>query len=771
MKHTPTGTGSDPEKWQLREMNEALLLSSIRQHEMTEQAERAAAALHESEERLNGELAATRVLQDISTRLIQGGDIHELHERILDAAMAIMGSTMASLQNLDEDQNALRLLAFRGFDPEFGRTFELVRRDAGTSGSVAWRIGCRVIVPDVETCDFIVGTAALEHLRRAGIRAVQSTPLISRSGSFLGMISTHWRQPHQPSDRDLHLFDILARQVADLIEQKLAEEALRSSEARLLREAAARVLLNQLSSRLWRMPGMRDGLEQVLDAILELLGAEKGCVQLFDAERRVLRIAAHRGFDQEFLDFFREVSLQDDSACGRALRTGERVLIEDTEADPAYAPHLSITTAAGFRALQSTPLIGRDGTILGVLSTHFRCVQRFSGQKFRWLDLFVRQATDFIERNLVEEGQRDSERHKDEFLAILAHELRNPLGPIRNAAHYLRLKEVSPDLSPPLEMIERQVRHMVRLIDDLLDVSRISRGALELRLEQVRLTEVVEAAIDACSMEIHERRHKLHVNLPEHVVLLRGDRARLIQVLCNLLTNAAKFTSPGGVIELVATATGGTLVLRVIDNGMGIPPDKLNAIFELFTQVDRSLERQGGLGIGLTLVRQLIELHGGSINAKSDGIGRGSEFILTLPITAADAASAGISASPAPVMSSKSRRILVADDNHDAAKSLTLLLRQGGHEVYIAFDGTEAVVSAQDCRPEVMILDIGMPGMNGYDVARRIREQPWAKGVCLVALTGWGQEVDRHRAREAGFDAHLVKPVDLDAINALLATL
>ncbi len=771
MKHPTTGTGSDPEKWQLREMNEALLLSSIRQHEMTEQAERAVAALHASEEQLGGELAATRVLQDISTRLIQGGDLHALHEGILDAAIAIMGSDMASLQNLDEGQDALRMLAFRGCDPEFGKIFELNRRDAGTSCSVAWGIGRRVIVPDVENCDFITGTPSLEAHRRTGIRAVQSTPLISRSGSFLGMISTYWRQPHQPSDRDLHLFDILTRQVADLIEQKVAEEALRGSEARLSVEAATLVLLNELSSRLWRMPSMRDGLDQVLEATLKLLGAEKGYVQRFDAEHRVLRIVSHRGFDQEFLDLFSEVSQQDDSACGRALRTGERVLIEDTEADPAYASYLSITTAAGFRAVLATPLIGRDGTILGVLSTHFRSVQTFTGQEFRWLDLYGRQATDFIERKLVEDRQSDAERHKDEFLAILAHELRNPLGPIRNAAHYLRLKEVSPDLGPPLEMIERQVRHMVRLIDDLLDVSRISRGALELRPDLVRFAEVIEAAVDACSTQIHERRHTLHVNLPRHAVLVRGDRARLIQILCNLLTNAAKFTSPGGVIELNATITGGTLVLRVIDNGMGIPPGKIDAIFELFTQVDRSLERQGGLGIGLTLVRQLVELHGGSITARSDGAGRGSEFVLTLPVVAGAAESVRVAASAACERSSKSRRILVADDNRDAAESLSLLLRQSGHEVYTAFDGTEAVVLAQERRPEVMILDIEMPKTNGYIVARRIREQAWAKDVCLVALTGCGQEVDRNRARESGFDTHLVKPVDLDAINALLATL
>jgi CheY-like chemotaxis protein len=250
-------------------------------------------------------------------------------------------------------------------------------------------------------------------------------------------------------------------------------------------------------------------------------------------------------------------------------------------------------------------------------------------------------------------------------------------------------------------------------------------------------------------------------------VELEADRQRLVQVLTNLISNATKYTPPGGEIEITAAATEHLLEVAVKDNGIGIPPARLTEIFDLFTQVDRSFEQQGGLGIGLTLVRQLVELHGGTIAARSEGIGHGSEFALKLPVVATAAAAAA--ASPGPVRASKPRRILLADDNHDAVESLTLLLQIAGHEVHTAFDGEAAIGLAEKLRPEVALLDIGMPKANGYEVARRIREQEWGKRVFLVALTGWGQEGDRRRAREAGFDAHLVKPVPPESLDRLLA--
>ena len=380
-------------------------------------------------------------------------------------------------------------------------------------------------------------------------------------------------------------------------------------------------------------------------------------------------------------------------------------------------------------------------------------------------------ARDITERKRAEAEREESTRRKDEFIAILAHELRNPLAPIRNAARYLKQKGAAdPDLRRPIDMVERQVAQMSRLIEDLLDVSRISRGTLDLRRERVACGDIVEAAVDACRDEIQAKGQHLQVRVPRGPIELEADRERLVQVLCNLLGNAAKYTPTGGDIDVaVDVVSAGMLAISVRDNGIGIPRGKLTEIFDLFARVDQSLERQGGLGIGLTLVRQLVELHGGTIEARSEGLGHGSEFILRLPVVVATVER------PAPAAEPGTRgpalRILVADDNQDAAESLVMVLQLEGHDVHSVFDGDAAIAAIEELRPDVALVDIGMPGANGYEVARRVREHPWGEQVHLVALTGWGQPADRRRAEEAGFDAHLVKPVPPEALERLLTTM
>ncbi len=378
-------------------------------------------------------------------------------------------------------------------------------------------------------------------------------------------------------------------------------------------------------------------------------------------------------------------------------------------------------------------------------------------------------ARDISDRKRADAEREESNRRKDEFIAILAHELRSPLAPVRNAARYLKLNApADPDVRRPVEMIERQVAQMARLIDDLLDASRISRGVLELRRERVACSEIVDAAVDACRDEIQAKGHRLSVHLPAAPVGLEADRERLVQVLCNLIGNAAKYTPSGGAIDLRVTVAGDALVISVIDDGIGIPAGKLAEIFDLFARVDNSLERQGGLGIGLTLARQLVELHGGTIDARSRGLGQGSEFILTLPVVASDATEAATAPEPGPTCAPL--RIVVADDNEDAVESLVLLLKIAGHEVHGVHDGQAAIDALEKLRPHVALVDIGMPGANGYEVARHVRGQAWGKQVYLVALTGWGQQTDKLRAQEAGFDTHLVKPVPPETLDRLLAT-
>jgi PAS domain S-box-containing protein len=365
---------------------------------------------------------------------------------------------------------------------------------------------------------------------------------------------------------------------------------------------------------------------------------------------------------------------------------------------------------------------------------------------------------------LAQEGRR-----KDEFLAILAHELRNPLAPISNALQIIRLGTHDPALVEEVRaMAQRQVEYMTRLVDDLLDLSRISRGLIQLLKEPVDVAGPVRQAVEGIQPLVRERGLTLSVSLPAEAVCVEADPARLQQIVGNLLTNAAKYTDPGGSIWLSAGREGDELVLRVRDTGIGIAAEMLPRIFDLFVQAERRLDRShGGLGVGLTLVRRLVDMHGGSVTAHSDGREKGSEFVVRLPVLVnggkpfppGQPAGAGAFASALP------RRILVVDDNVDAAETLAVLLRLEGHDVRVATDGPAALDAALADPPEVIILDLGMPGMDGFEVARRLREQPGGKTTLLVALTGWAQEEDRRRCYEAGFDGHLPKPVEPEALR------
>jgi PAS domain S-box-containing protein len=361
-----------------------------------------------------------------------------------------------------------------------------------------------------------------------------------------------------------------------------------------------------------------------------------------------------------------------------------------------------------------------------------------------------------------EEALRESDRRKDEFLATLAHELRNPLNPIRSAVEVLRLRGPdTPELRWGREVIDRQVDHLTRLIDDLLDVNRITRNKLELRKQRVDLAEILHGAVESSRPLLERQRQELTLSLPAEPVFLEADLVRLTQAFMNLLDNAAKYTPAGGRIALVAERQAGEAVVSVKDTGIGIPPEKLDHLFDMFYQVDRSLERShGGLGIGLTLVKRLVEMHGGTVEARSQGSDRGSEFVVRLPVLAEEPERAQEQAAEGDRAGTAARRILVVDDNRDSAESLALLLQVTGNEVRTAFDGLEAVEEAGRFRPDVVLLDIGMPKLNGYEAARRIRDEPWGKEMLLIAQTGWGQEEDRRRSQEAGFDAHLTKPVD-----------
>jgi PAS domain S-box-containing protein len=383
---------------------------------------------------------------------------------------------------------------------------------------------------------------------------------------------------------------------------------------------------------------------------------------------------------------------------------------------------------------------------------------------------------DVTDRRRMEEHLRalaadlsEADRRKNEFLATLAHELRNPLAPISNAVQILRHRhELEPqDIEAASGLLERQVAQMSRLVDDLLDMSRITRGHIELRRERVDLGDVVMQAVEATRALYQSMNHDLKVVMPDEPIIVYADAARLAQVFGNLLNNACKFTDRGGHVSLTVEYRDGEAEIRVRDDGIGIAPSELPKVFEMFTQLDTSLERsRDGLGIGLTLVKTLVEMHGGSVRVHSEGVGRGSEFIVRLPSVEGTRLRSSAPAVSTPL---RPRRILVVDDNEDGAESLSMLLEFSGHETSVAYDGIAALEAAERMKPDVILLDIGLPGLNGYQVARRIRQTSWGMDVALVAITGWGQDEDRHRSREAGFDAHMVKPVEPEELARILA--
>jgi PAS domain S-box-containing protein len=724
MNDPPIRPAADDEyERQLREINQALLISSVRQHELTEQAQNAEQALRQSEEALARELAATQHLQQISTQMIQEGHPGPLYEQILDAAMAVMGSQMASIQTVDKSQGALRLLAFRGFSPEFGEILALSRPDTNTSCSVAKRMGDRMIVPDVETDNSIAGTPALEDLRKSGIRAVQSTPLFSRSGKLLGMISTYWRQPHQPLERELRLLDVLARQAADLMER------LRTQAERIESERRFRTVI-----------------EQIIDYAIFTTDVEGRPTSWNEGVKRVL------GFDEhEFLG-------QDVT---QAMFTSEDLQSGVPQRKMAEA-------AATGRASSDQWMLRKDGTRFYAMGT--TTAQRNEAGE---LVGFTKVKRDQTDRKRLEDELLAADRRKDEFLAMLSHELRNPLAPISMGLELMKTLRDDPDQSEKIRrLIERQTRQLITIVDDLLDVSRFTTGKLELRKRRVRLADVVQSAVEASQPLIAQARHELTVDIPEPPIDLDADPHRLAQVVSNLLNNAAKYTPDGGRIWLTTEAQGDEVVISVKDTGIGIATEMQEGIFDMFTQIKHPVNHgTAGLGIGLTLAKSLVQMHAGSIEVYSEGGGKGSEFRVRLPLLAEvpteERQQVDIDTGEA---KSKSR-VLIVDDNKEAAEMLGMIIETLGNEVRTAYGGQQGIEIAAEFRPEVVFMDLRMPDLDGFEAARHIRKRPGGEAITLVALTGSGHEEDKRQTKEAGFHCHLVKPATRSHLQELFAKL
>jgi PAS domain S-box-containing protein len=552
----------------------------------------------------------------------------------------------------------------------------------------------------------------------------------------------------------------------DITARKLAEQELERQDVllRLLWESAAVLLTTDRPDTMLRGVFDKIAPSLSLDAYMNFLAGDPD---------EGLKLESWAGLRAEDVEALRSLPAGQ-SLSGRVAETREPIAIADLQSSPENESTLE--RRFGFRAFAGFPLLA-EGRLLGTLAFGTRAKTELAADEVEFLETICRYVTAAYERVDLIRRLRDTDNRKDEFLATLAHELRNPLAPIRNALEIMRVDgrdHTSVGLAART-MIERQLEQMVRLVDDLLDVSRITRGRLELRKERVDLAQVIKSAVETSRPLIDAAHHSLDVDLPSPPVYLDADPVRLAQVFANLLNNAARYMDRGGRVRVSARRAGAYVQVAVTDTGMGIAADALPRIFDMFAQVHQTRESsRTGLGIGLTLVKRLVELHGGTVAAHSEGAGRGTELLVRLPMAAAAGtarAPAVADAVPEAVPASRpiTYRILVADDNRDAAESMGMLLRLMGNEVRTVYDGVKAVEEAAAFRPDVILLDIGMPKLNGYDAAKQIREQRWSEGTMLVALTGWGQEEDKRKASEAGFDRHFTKPLDPAELQRLIS--
>ena len=570
--------------------------------------------------------------------------------------------------------------------------------------------------------------------------------------------------------------------VAIAFKDVTAEMERRETERRLVEESRINETLHRLGAAFARELEEDRLMQLITEEATGLIGAAYGAFFYSvnepapDGERGgayALHVAA--GIDRAAFERFpmpRATEL-----FGPTLRGEEVICLEDVTRDPRYGrsgpqpPGHPVVTS-----YLAAPVVARTGAVLGALFFGHPEAGRFTRSHAQLIEGLAAQAAIAVENARLyrdlresEERARQADRRKDEFLAMLSHELRNPLAPISTALELMKMNGET-GAAREREIIERQVGHLIGLVDDLLDVSRITRGKIQLRREPLEIAPVVASAVEMVSPLLEQRAHSLRVELPSRPLRVYADRIRLGQVIANLLHNAAKYTEPGGRVTIAATEDADSVRVAVSDTGIGIAPELLPSLFDLFTQGERSIDRsQGGLGLGLTLVRSLVRLHGGQVEARSEGPGRGSTFEITLPRLTADQAAHVPRPTPYPAAQARGRgrRVLVVDDNQDAADLIAEALRTVGFEVAVAHDGPSALEAAARLHPEVALLDIGLPLMDGYEVARHLRQQENG-GIQLIAITGYGQDSDRARTRELGFAHHFVKPVDLQTLLASL---
>ncbi len=660
-------------------------------------------------------------LQSAVTRILaEAAEIQDAAPQIIGAVCETTDWDIGAVWQVDADETAMRCVGIWNAADHQYPEFESVTRalvlplGVGLPGRV-WADNGPAWIPDL-SADGNFPRAPIAV--REGLRCGVAFP-IRRGSAVLGTVEFFTHEVRERDDALVHLLDAAGSQLGQFIERKRAEETRRRSEQRLS------AIMSHIMDGIITIDD-QGRIQSVNPAAERLFGYTKE--ELVGNNIGVIMPEPYRSQHDRYISSYKETGQAKVIGIGREV-VGRR---KDGSTFPL---DLSVS---------EFDLAGK----------------RFFTGSLR--DITERKRTEEIMR-LQNEQLEAADRRKDEFLAQLAHELRNPLAPIRNAVSVLRAKGPPvPELEWCRDIIDRQVGIMARLLEDLMDLSRLGQGKLTLRMEQFELSKAVRHAVEIAEPWIDAGKHRLSLSLPDQCVVVKADFVRLVQILMNLIQNAAKYSGSGSLIRLTVELgpRSADLVIRVRDTGIGIDPDMLAKVFEPFAQIGKANDRSRGLGIGLSLTRQLVELHGGTIEGRSEGRGKGSEFVLFLPIVLHTSASEPGSP-PKPEQEPNGRyRVLVVDDLADSADSMAMALGARGQEALTAYSGEQALATAERLRPDVVVLDIGMPGMSGYEVARRIREQPWGKEMVLIALTGWGQDSNRRHSDEAGFDHHLVKPVD-----------
>lgn len=659
-------------------------------------------------EDLSLQVRTLTALHDLAMKLAGVVELPDALRSITNTLVAQHEADAGVLLLHDEQEQRLIVRASTGLSPELlAGVFAHLSRSEGSPSMEAFASGRRR-----------TGSSSLGWEGKLGFRSIHAIPIQTRAGGILGVLSAYFREERAPTDRERQLADICARHAGDIVERTRSQQALRES------EQLYRAIGESINYGVW-IANASGQLRYASASFLTLTG-----LSLEEAQ---------------------------DLGWARAL-------------DPATAENVLAAWRECVRQRGQWDIEvryrGADGHMHPVLVRGVP-VKDEKGHVTAWVGIHL----DIQRLKEAEDELRLIDQRKNEFLAVLAHELRNPLAPLRNAVEIIRLSHGNAtSIESARSIMERQLTQMTRLIDDLLDLSRISSGKIDLRREVSDISSIVHSAVETSRPLIDAASHKLELDLPSGPLWVLADGTRMAQVIANLLNNATRYTPRGGLIRLAVHPREENVVITVSDNGGGIPVEMLPKVFEMFTQVDRSLERSsGGLGIGLSLARRIVEMHGGSISARSEGLGRGSEFTVTLPRQIKDPAPAPSAMDRiAPPPSGSHRRILIADDNVDSAASLAMMLKILGHEVRVVYDGMAAVDTACEFHPEIILLDIGMPRLNGYDVCRRLRKEPVTKQCLIVALTGWGQESARAESRAAGFDRHLVKPIEMSDLRAVV---